>query len=62
MKGINKILCVPRHRGKEQLFHRKRNQTYLLRVGVSPVEVWVSQWLLAGIGALVAVFLEGVSE
>ena len=31
-------------------------------VGVSPVEVWVSQWLLAGIGALVAVFLEGASE
>ena len=41
LKGINKILCVPRHRGKEQLFHRKLNQTYLLRVRVSPVEVWV---------------------
>ena len=57
LKGINKILYAPRHRGKEQWLHRKLNQTYLLRVGESPVEVWVGS--AAGMGALAAAVLEG---
>ena len=50
LEGINRILCAPEPRRKEQLTPQETEADLPMNVQKSPVEAWVGDGLLQGLG------------